>query len=105
MVDGSGRFGTLFKVILPLTRPGIIAVGVYSFLNSWNNLLFALSLTSSQDMRTIAPGFLLTYVGEFQYFWADAMAGSVIVTLPMIVIFIMLQRHLVQGMTAGAVKE
>lgn len=105
MVDGSGRFGTLFKVILPLTRPGIIAVGVYSFLNSWNNLLFALSLTSSQDMRMIAPGFLLTYVGEFQYFWADAMAGSVIVTLPMIVIFIMLQRHLVQGMTAGAVKE
>lgn len=105
MIDGASRLGTLWRVILPLTRPGIIAVGIYSFLNSWNNLLFALSLTSSQNMRTIPPGFLLTYVGEFQYYWSDAMAGSVIVTLPMIIVFILLQRYLVQGITAGAVKE
>lgn len=104
MIDGSSRFKTLWKVILPLTSPGIVAVGVYSFLNSWNNLLFALSLTSSQDMRTVPPGFLLTYVGEFQYYWSDAMAGSIIITLPMVAIFILLQRYLVQGMTAGAVK-
>ena len=104
MIDGSSRWKTLWKVILPLTSPGLVAVGVYSFLNSWNNLLFALSLTSSQDMRTVPPGFLLTYVGEFQYYWADAMAGSIIITLPMVVIFILLQRYLVEGMTAGAVK-
>lgn len=104
MIDGSSRFKTLWKVILPLTSPGIVAVGVYSFLNSWNNLLFALSLTSSQDMRTVPPGFLLTYVGEFQYYWSDAMAGSIIITLPMVAVFILLQRYLVQGMTAGAVK-
>lgn len=104
MIDGSSRFKTLWKIILPLTSPGIVAVGVYSFLNSWNNLLFALSLTSSQDMRTVPPGFLLTYVGEFQYYWSDAMAGSIIITLPMVAIFILLQRYLVQGMTAGAVK-
>jgi multiple sugar transport system permease protein len=105
MIDGSSRFGTLWRVILPLTAPGILAVGVYSFLNSWNNLLFALSLASSQNMRTVPPGFLLTYVGEFQYYWADAMAGSVIVILPMVIVFILLQRYLVQGMTSGAVKE
>lgn len=104
MIDGSSRMATLWKVILPLTAPGIIAVGVYAFLNSWNNLLFALSLASTQNMRTIPPGFLLTYVGEFQYYWADAMAGSVIVVIPMVIVFILLQRYLVQGMTAGSVK-
>jgi multiple sugar transport system permease protein len=55
-------------------------------------------------MRTIPPGFLLTYVGEFQYYWSDAMAGSIIVTLPRIIAFMFLQRYLVRGMTAGAVK-
>lgn len=104
-IDGASRLGTLWRVILPLTRPGMIAVGVFSFLNAWNNLLFALSLTSSEDMRTIAPGFLLKYVGQFQYFWADAMAGSVIIAIPMVVVFISLQKYLVQGMMAGAVKE
>jgi multiple sugar transport system permease protein len=104
MVAGATRLQALLRVILPLVGPGVIAVGLYSFLNAWNNLLFALSLTSSQNMRTIPPGFLLTYVGEFQYQWADAMAGSVMVSLPMIVVFIFLQRYLVRGMTAGAVK-
>jgi multiple sugar transport system permease protein len=104
MIDGSTRLGALWRVIVPLTAPGVVAVGVFAFLNSWNNLLFALSLTSSQGMRTIPPGFLLTYVGEFQYYWSDAMAGSVIVTVPMVVLFLFLQRYLVQGISAGAVK-
>lgn len=104
LIDGSSRLGALFRVIMPLTAPGVLAVAVYAYLNSWNNLLFALTLTSSQNMRTIPPGFLLTYVGEFQYYWSDAMAGSIIVTLPMILVFIFLQRFLIRGMTAGAVK-
>jgi multiple sugar transport system permease protein len=104
MIDGATRLQAMFRVILPLIGPGVIAVGLYSFLTAWNNLLFALTLTSSQNMRTIPPGFMLTYVGEFQYLWADAMAGSVMVSLPMVVVFIFLQRYLVGGMTAGAVK-
>ena len=104
MVDGASRLGAMQRVILPLVGPGVIAVGLYTFMNTWNNLLFALSLTNSQDMRTIPPGFLLTYVGEFQYAWSDAMAGSVMASLPMVIVFIFLQRHLVAGITAGAVK-
>jgi multiple sugar transport system permease protein len=104
MVDGASRLGAMQRVILPLVGPGVIAVGLYTFMNTWNNLLFALSLTNSQDMRTIPPGFLLTYVGEFQYAWADAMAGSVMASLPMVIVFIFLQRYLVAGITAGAVK-
>jgi multiple sugar transport system permease protein len=104
LVDGCNRVQILWRIVLPLIRSGLIAVGLFSFLNAWNNLIFALSLTNSLDMRTIPPGFLLTYVGEFQYKWADMFAGSVIVTLPTVILFIGLQRFLVRGLTAGAVQ-
>lgn len=103
-VDGCNRVQILGQIVLPLISPGLVAVGLFSFLNAWNNLIFALSLTTSQDMRTIPPGFLLTYVGEFQYKWADMFAGAVIVTLPTILLFIGLQRFLVKGLTSGATK-
>ncbi len=103
-VDGCNRLQILIRIGLPLIIPGLLAVGLFSFLNSWNNLIFALSLTTRQTMRTIPPGFLLTYVGEFQYKWSDMFAGSVLVTLPTVVIFIALQRFLVKGLVAGATK-
>lgn len=104
LVDGCTRFQVLWQIVLPLIWPGLMAVGLFSFLNAWNNLVFSLSLTTSQHMRTIPPGFLLTYVGEFQYKWADMFAGAVMVTLPTIILFIGLQRFLIKGLTAGAVK-
>jgi multiple sugar transport system permease protein len=104
LVDGCNRMQVLWQIVMPLILPGLVAVGLFSFLNAWNNLIFALSLTSNQDMRTIPPGFLLTYMGEFQYKWADMFAGAVIVTLPTVILFIGLQRFLVKGLTAGAVK-
>ena len=94
----------LWRVVVPLIKPGMVAVGLFSFLHAWNNLIFALSLTSSPDKRTIPPGFLLTYVGEFQYRWGEMFAGAVIVTVPTVILFIGLQRFLVRGLTAGAVK-
>jgi multiple sugar transport system permease protein len=103
-VDGCTRPEILWRVVLPVIQPGLIAVGLFSFLHAWNNLIFALSLTSSPTLRTIPPGFLLTYVGEFQYRWGEMFAGSVIVTLPTVILFIGLQRYLVRGLTAGAVK-
>ncbi len=103
-VDGCNRLQILVRIGVPLVVPGLLAVGLFSFLNSWNNLIFALSLTTEQGMRTIPPGFLLTYVGEFQYKWGDMFAGSVLVTLPTVAIFIALQRFLVSGLVAGAVK-
>lgn len=103
-VDGCGRIAILWRVVVPLIKPGLVAVGLFSFLHAWNNLIFALSLTSSPDKRTIPPGFLLTYVGEFQYRWGEMFAGAVIVTVPTVILFIGLQRFLVRGLTAGAVK-
>jgi len=103
-VDGCGRIAILWRVVVPLIKPGLVAVGLFSFLHAWNNFIFALSLTSSPDKRTIPPGFLLTYVGEFQYRWGEMFAGAVIVTVPTVILFIGLQRFLIRGLTAGAVK-
>ncbi len=103
-VDGLSRLGVLRVIVLPIIIPGVVAVGFFAFLNSWNELLFALTLTSSPGMRTIPPGFVLTYIGEFQDRWPDMMAASVVVALPIVVMFTLFQKQLVSGLTAGAVK-
>ncbi len=103
-VDGSSRLRTLWAIVLPIIIPGVVAVGFFAFLSSWNELLFALTLTSSPDMRLIPPGFVLTYIGEFQDRWPDMMAASVVVSLPIVVLFTVFQKQLVSGLTAGAIK-
>lgn len=103
-VDGASRLQTLYQIIFPVILPGIVAVALFTFLTAWNELLFALTLTSSPDMRTVPPGFVLTYIGEFQDRWPDLMAASVVVSLPVVVLFTLFQRQLVRGLTAGAVK-
>lgn len=103
-VDGLSRLGVLRVIVLPIIIPGVVAVGFFAFLNSWNELLFALTLTSSPGMRTIPPGFVLTYIGEFQDRWPDMMAASVVVALPIVILFTLFQKQLVSGLTAGAVK-
>src|SRR2546421_3115378 len=103
-VDGLSRLGVLRLIVLPIIIPGVVAVGFFAFLNSWNELLYALTLTSSPDMRTIPAGFVLTYIGEFQDRWPDMMAASVVVALPIVVMFTLFQRQLVSGLTAGAIK-
>jgi multiple sugar transport system permease protein len=103
-VDGLSRLKTLWYIVLPIIIPGVVAVGFFAFLNSWNELLYALTLTSSPTMRTIPAGFVLTYIGEFQDRWPDMMAASVVVSLPIVVLFTVFQKQLVSGLTAGAVK-
>ena len=103
-IDGAGSFRILFGIAVPLVAPGLVAVGFYAFLQAWNNLLFALALTSSLGMRTIPPGFLQIYVGQYQYYWADMCAGSTVVSIPVVLIFLALQKYIVKGLTRGAMK-
>lgn len=103
-VDGSSRLGALWSIVMPIIIPGVVAVGFFAFLNSWNELLYALTLTSSPGMRTIPAGFVLTYIGEFQDRWPDMMAASVVVSLPIVVLFTIFQKQLVSGLSAGAIK-
>lgn len=104
-IDGASRFKTLFKVIVPLTTPGIMAVSIYTFLIAWDDFLFGLTLVSDMSMRTISPGLALKFMGEFTYNWSGASAAAVIATLPLLIVFMFLQRYMVEGLTAGGVKE
>jgi multiple sugar transport system permease protein len=104
MVDGCSRLGVFFKIILPVIAPGMVATILFAFLLAWGDLLWALCLTSSEAMITVTLGIART-VGEFRIIWPMLMAGSLVGGMPAILLYIFLQRLLVQGLTAGAVKE
>lgn len=101
-VDGSGPMGALFRVILPAARPGLVAVGIYSFMTSWGEVLFASVLTNG-DTQTLAIG-LQQYSTQTNVFWNQIMAAALVVSVPIVVAFLLLQRSFVAGLTAGAVK-
>ena len=103
-IDGAGRVQIMTRIVMPLAVPGLISVAIYGFVWAWNDLLYSLTLVTSADKRTLAPGLILTYMGEFTTNWAEMMAASILVSLPVTLIFIFLQRYFIQGMTAGAVK-
>lgn len=103
-IDGASQVRIITRIIFPLAVPGLISVAIYGFVWSWNDLLYSLTLITSTAKRTLAPGLIMTYMGEFTNNWANMMAASIIVSLPVTVMFIMLQRYFIQGLTAGAVK-
>ncbi|MGW0549573.1 carbohydrate ABC transporter permease [Streptomyces altiplanensis] len=102
MVDGCGPLGALFRVIVPAAVPGIIAVAVYSFMTAWSEVLFA-SVMTNEATRTLSIG-LQGYATQNDVYWNQVMAASLVVSAPVVVGFLFLQRYLVSGLTAGAVK-
>ncbi len=101
-IDGCNGFQVFWKVSLPLAIPGIIATGIYVFLSAWDELMFAWVLTNGQTM-TIPIGIRL-FVGNFQNRYDLMMAAATVATVPVLVLFFLLQKHIVKGLTAGAVK-
>lgn len=104
-IDGCSRFKTLFLIIVPLAKPGIMAISIYTFLVSWDDFIFGLTLVSDLEMRTLSPGLALTYIGEMTTDWSGATAAAVAATLPVVIAFLFLQKYMVEGLTAGGVKE
>jgi multiple sugar transport system permease protein len=102
MVDGSGAMGALWHVVLPAAKPGLIAVAIYSFMTSWGEVLFASVMTTDEN-RTLAVGLQL-YSTQTNVYWNQIMAASLVVSIPVVVAFLLLQRSFVAGLTAGAVK-
>jgi ABC-type glycerol-3-phosphate transport system permease component len=103
MVDGATRLQALWSVVLPVAMPGIAATGIFSFILSWNEFLYANTFISSADLRTLPVG-LQSLIGEFTTDWGLLMAGAVITTMPIVIIFFFVQRRLTQGLASGAVK-
>ncbi|GAA0177486.1 carbohydrate ABC transporter permease [Clostridium sediminicola] len=104
-IDGCGRFSALFRVVLPLCSPGILAIGLYTFLIAWDDYLYCLTLVTNDKLRTLSTGISLRYLGELSYDWGNVMTVSVMSSIPLLILFIFLQKYMIQGLTAGAVKE
>ncbi len=101
-VDGNGPLGALFRVVVPAAVPGIVAVAIYAFMTAWGEVLFA-SVMTDDSTRTLAVG-LQGYATQNNIYWNQIMAASLTVSIPIVIGFLLLQRFLVAGMTAGAVK-
>ncbi|WP_319559409.1 carbohydrate ABC transporter permease [Marispirochaeta sp.] len=103
MVDGCSRFRAYISVILPAARPGLIATFIYIFIYSWNEFLFALTFIQSADTRTLPVG-IQTLIGQYTLSWGLLTAGGIFSSIPVIIMFSFIQKHMVKGLTAGAVK-
>jgi sn-glycerol 3-phosphate transport system permease protein len=103
-VDGAGHLRTLWSIVVPLARPSLITFGLLSIVAKWNNFLWPLVATNTQDMRVLPIGIyrLLDQEGTTQ--WGPVMAGTIFVVLPVLIVFLWAQRHIVDGIAAGAVK-
>ncbi|HQV29222.1 MAG TPA: carbohydrate ABC transporter permease [Thermoflexales bacterium] len=102
-IDGAGQMQIIHRILVPIVRPALVATGIFAFMRGWNDFIYALTLVG-KSKQTLPPGLVLTYIGEFQSQWADMMAASLLVSLPLVIAFILFQRQIVSGLTAGAVK-
>lgn len=102
MIDGCTRVRALFQVILPLAKPGIAAVGIYSFIMGWSEILFA-TILSGTETTPLAIG-LLDYIQQNTAHWGNMMAACIMTTIPVLILFTMMQKHIVKGLVSGATK-
>lgn len=103
MIDGCTRFGALFRVVVPLSAPGVFTAGILAFVNSWDEFLLALSFNSNPALRTLPVGIQL-YQGEFAFPWPVISAALVVGIVPIAVLIVIFQERVVSGLTAGGVK-
>ena len=102
-VDGCGWGAMFWRILFPLVAPGLVATSVFSFITAWNEFIFALTFLQDQDKYTVAIG-LQKFFGENSAEWGPIMAASTLLTLPVIIFFLAIQRNMVAGLSSGAVK-
>ena len=103
-VDGAGSWTALWRILVPISVPGIVSVGIYTFMIAWNEYLFALTLTKTNDMRTVPIGIQLL-MGQHSYEWNEMMAMSILGSIPVLALFLFFQRYFIGGLTSGSVKS
>ncbi|MDI3543145.1 MAG: multiple sugar transport system permease protein [Candidatus Atribacteria bacterium] len=103
LIDGCTRFQAFWKIVIPLVRPGMGATAAYVFFLTWQEFMFALTFINSESKRTLPVG-IFDFVGQYETNWGNLMAASILVCIPVFVIFFFIQKQLVAGLTEGAVK-
>ena len=104
MVDGNSRLGAFVRILLPLVAPGLVATSVFAFISSWNELIFAYVLLTNQSKQTLTVWLSYFYGTNRHTDWGALMAGSTLTAIPVVIFFLLIQRKLAFGLTAGAVK-
>ena len=102
-LDGCSRFGTLRRVMLPLTLPGIVTAVIFTFIAAWNEYVVALTLMIDEDKKPLTVG-ITSYVTGYEQHWDQLFAASIIAIVPVVILFAFIEKHLVGGLTAGSVK-
>ena len=103
-IDGCGSFRTFFQIIAPLTLPGIITTTIYSFINCWNEYMFSMIIATREEMKTLTVA-IGEMAGYYKIMWNDLMAASVLSCIPLVLMFIFLQKYFISSLTQGGVKE
>lgn len=103
-IDGAGQWKILFKIVAPLSKPALTVLAIYIFLTNWNSFLFPFLFTNESDIRTLAVG-LTFYLGKQSIDWGHLMAGASISAIPILILFVIFQKKIIQGLTSGALKE
>lgn len=103
-MDGCSFFGIYWRIILPNSKPALMALGIFTILNSWNDFLWPLIMTNSESMRVLSVG-IASFQGQYGTDYPLLMAGAVLSTLPMLIMFIFLQKHLIAGISLGGVRK
>ncbi len=103
MIDGGSRWKALWCILVPISLPGMVSVGMYTFMQAWNEYLFALALTQTTEMRTVPIGINLL-MGQHAYDWSQMMAMSVLGSIPVLILFVFFQKYFIAGMSAGGIK-
>ena len=104
LIDGGTHWKALWRVLVPSSVPGMVSVGMYTFIQCWNEYLYALTMTKTNAIRTVPIG-IASMMGQYAFEWNDIMAMSILGSLPVIVIALFFQKYFIAGMTAGAVKS
>jgi multiple sugar transport system permease protein len=103
LIDGCGRLGVLFRIVLPLAAPALVVVCLFSFTQAWNEFLYALVFISSRESQTVTVGLALMQ-GEDVFYWGKMMAGALLTALPPVIMYTLAQRMVIRGLTIGGVK-
>ena len=103
-IDGCTPISTIFRIVIPLSAPGIVAMGLFAFILAWQEFMIALTLIRTTEMRTM-PVAITMMVGAREVFWGPLMAATTVTTIPVVILFIYFQKYMISGMTMGAVKE
>ena len=104
LIDGCNRIQVFARIVLPLTMPGNMATLIFAFMQSWNEYLFSVSLVTVDRMYTVPVGIAM-FMGEYQTQWNELMAASLLASVPIIILYLLVDKHLIGGLTAGSIRQ